>query len=205
MFDLNKLEDEELIFFIKLQSEEALNCLLERYKGKSRYIANELLTEFPNSGVNLETLTYVGLNAVNNAINKFEEGKETFFSFWFIIAKREMTNYLKVNSYTGKSATFVGISLDSLVDEDDERSGLTANYLSDNDTEVSQSKIFDDLILYVQKDKETFIEKEKPIVIAFLKGYEKEEIMAAFKISKSNYYRIIAKGKEFILTYFQKR
>ena len=53
---LEGLRDEDLLFLVEIQSNQALQVLRERYNRKSFYVVKDMLDQFPDSGVSVDAL-----------------------------------------------------------------------------------------------------------------------------------------------------
>lgn len=204
MLKIQNLEDEELIFFIRLQDEDALNILLERYKFKSRKLVQNIVTQFPNTGIPFEVLENVALNAVIIAIKNYEEQGKTFFSYWYSIAKREAQDYIRHNSYTVKSPGFVGISMDSTVDSSNNDTGMIADSIGEIDNNLDVNLLLREFLKVIKADR-NLRRLEKEVFYLYLKGYQKEEIIKMCHCSKATYYRIVERCKKVLAKHYQNK
>lgn len=193
--NLNELKDDELIFFIGLNSEEAFNMLANRYKQKALRLSKEFYTAYSNPGVSLDELTNVCLEAVLKAAKGYKTSEfSTFRAYWAKIARNDMIDYVKRNAYSYKRKEMIAFSLDDHPYENEDAD--MHSMVADSEKIVPNYTLLDDFIEIVKKTDFKMKQEDKKIFIAYLNGFEADEISEAFpEFSKSKIYRIIRIGK----------
>lgn len=203
MKKIKNFEDEELIFFIKIQDDEALKELIERYTIKSSIMAKTILRDFSNTGISVDELTNVALSTLSVCISKYRFGLGSFYVLWYTSARRDVMAYLEKNSYKGKSRAFAGISLDNEIEFGTDTVALSDS-IGSNDNSFDGDYLLKEFIAVVHNDKVVLIGDDKEVFISYLKGHDRIKIMRKFNISKSTFYRIVQKGKYLLETRYKK-
>lgn len=200
---LSDLRDEELIFFINLNSHTALDAIIARYKKKAIYLVKDLLNQFPNSGVSNETLVNVCMNNLEKCMWKAKKDKLPLSQYWKQCSLREAVSYLKKNSYTFKNNTFVGLSLDAYVEMENDKVSISDS-IGNRDRD-EEDLLFKSIESIIYQDSFKLKPEEKGLFLCYIRGYEADEIHEAFpEFSKSKIYRIIRLGRDLLAKEFVK-
>jgi len=87
--------DNELLYYISENNEEASELLYKKYEPLIKKEAKKLYKYVKNNGVEVSDLMQEGMLGLNNAINYFSESKETlFYTYALTCIKRKMIDYV---------------------------------------------------------------------------------------------------------------
>lgn len=199
---IKNLRDEELIFFIGVNSEEAFNILLKRYEQKINAIAVHYFRSFPNSGITVDELKSVACESLLTAAKKYDlNGAASFYSYWKTIVNNAISKYLTKNSYTSKKQSNIVFSLDEVIDGSH---ASIESIVSDSSEDKTTDTLYQHIKEMVLDDKFELGMEEKGIFISYLTGFEVDEIHIAFpNFGKSTIYKIIKKGKDLLAKRFR--
>ena len=199
---LEGLRDEDLLFLVEIQSNQALQVLRERYNRKSFYIVKDMLDQFPDSGVSVDALLNICVESFEKALKKVDRILNSFSTYWRKISKHAMQEYLTKNSYTtSKVSPFMGVSIDSEVDLDEFDKVTICDVICDRNQENKDTEdlIFDEVIKYIKNDKFKMKINDKEVFITYMNGYEIPELEIAFpNYSKYKLYRVIRNGRKLL-------
>lgn len=161
---------------------DAFYSLVQQYSIFSRKLAIEYYHLNKGSGVSVDELQSVCMNAIYIAVQHYQDKEEhKFYPYWKQIAQREMVRYLNENSYSYRASTFSGIvSLDA--GEDDL---LFAEAFSLPEEEYKTQAIIDDVRDAINENKACLNEKELCVIKYMLDGYSQKEVSILMSISKA--------------------
>lgn len=128
----NEITDNELLYLIEENSDEAIAKIIERYTPKIRKIIGKYKTKGLALGLDISDLFQEGLIGLISAIKSFDKEKETSFKTYAdIIIEREILDILKRNDRIKYKTLNSAISLDNF--KEDETNNLY-NFLENNNT-----------------------------------------------------------------------
>ncbi len=181
------LTDDELVDLIRLSDDEAYKALFKKYNRNSYYIAKAFVVAYPESGISLDALHNVALEAFFTALKKYS-GKETFYPYWYTIAENSIKAYMHENSYEGKASQFVGIdSLDRLIG-DKQNTTLGDEYGVEDDFITNYGN---DYLTRMAESGASFRQIEKDLIQLLVDNYPVEEILKILDIDKTRFQSII--------------
>lgn len=94
------LKDDEIFQLYFKGDEDARLELVYRYTVHSRKLAKTIYRDFSDSSdIEFEDLVSIGLLTLMKILKSFPQGNN-LFSYWSVVAKNEMLNYVKKNSYS---------------------------------------------------------------------------------------------------------
>lgn len=203
----SKFSDDELLFMIKLNDEEALNQLIDNYRIHAKTLALSYSLKFPKTGVPVEDLTHIALTDVAVAAERFDKNVKDndFISFWSLIAGRDIAQYVQRESYKCRAKFFDGVALDANVDSDDEKSGKASNLLGVSDNEIDAKFAIEEIIEAIKHNKYGLKKVQIQIALDIFNEEEPSITMQKYQISKSMYYRISNVLKNIIRDYYLKQ
>ena len=153
---LKEMSDEDLIFLINAGSELAQMTFYRRYRQYAKMVAKEYYKEFKDSGIQEDEFFAIAFERVQHAIEKYKNIQKKFLTYWKVIVKNAIYDYVRVNSYQGGMKVLSGLSLDSdcyhdsdrytfhdAIGEKEEENGLKEfleNYLEDNEKTLSDDE-----------------------------------------------------------------
>ena len=110
----NEITDNELLYLIEENSDEAIAKIIERYTPKIRKIIGKYKTKGLALGLDISDLFQEGLIGLISAIKSFDKEKETSFKTYAdIIIEREILDILKRNDRIKYKTLNSDISLDN--------------------------------------------------------------------------------------------
>lgn len=116
------MEDTELLELIKENDENALETLIERYRTIINVVISRYKVEAKSIGLDIKDLYQEGLIGLFEAIKSYDEFKEAGFkTYATIVVERKILDLVKTNKRLKHFNLNNAISLDSLLDEEDDR------------------------------------------------------------------------------------
>lgn len=204
---IKTLSDDDLIVFLISGDIDGWNKLYMRYYHYSKALAHSFYLQFKSTGISEDELMSKCLSALEIAILKYNPGRNTFYSYWKIIATNSINDSLKDRKAFNQNKKHTDII-----------------YLSDSLSEVGHSKVeeivgeIDDLIYdeitekelltQIMKDMRNLSKFEKEVLIYLVDGYTTDEITRVLQVDKNNIYHAIMGirkkvGSEIIKRYFK--
>lgn len=117
------MSDNELLELIKENDELSLEELIERYKVIINSIILKYKKNINNIGLDIKDLYQEGLIALIDAIKTYDESKDASFKTYAnIVINRKMLDLIKSHNRVKYLSLNSAVSLDSIIDEDGERS-----------------------------------------------------------------------------------
>lgn len=117
------MSDNELLELIKENDEFALEELIERYKVSINSIILKYKKNINSLGLDIKDLYQEGLIALFDAIKTYDENKDASFkTYTNIVINRKMLDLIKSHNRVKYLSLNSAVSLDSIIDEDGERS-----------------------------------------------------------------------------------
>lgn len=117
------MSDNELLELIKENDELSLEELIERYKVSINSIILKYKKNINNIGLDIKDLYQEGLIALIDAIKTYDETKDASFKTYAnIVINRKMLDLIKSHNRVKYLSLNSAVSLDSIIDEDGERS-----------------------------------------------------------------------------------
>jgi len=171
--DYKKLTDTELAVLIRKSNDNsATNELVKRYKLQTKKMVCSLLMLNYGSGISYDELEAVGLQSIFTVVTAIKSNSTSFLSYWKVVARREMINYIDQNSYHVGAKLFSGVSLNDSSPLEDGLSNSEIYGKKDDEKE----KIFKKEILSILETNKKFTKTEKKIITLFLENYTFKEI-----------------------------
>ena len=190
----SNLQDDELIFFLSIQSDRANRTFLERYNSKCELLVNSFLTKNTRSLIGKEILFNVCYKSINDALIKGDLDNYKFYTYWKRISLNELTETIKKETKLNKKMVSYDKPIlikDSLV------------YLEDvigcKDKKQEILMAFNEIQRCLKDEGFDMDFEEIKIFKTYLDGFTYDEIANRFpKYTKSKIFRIIKRGKSLI-------
>lgn len=196
--------DNELLYLINEQSEEALDMLYNKYRGVIDKIVNKYmrLTYNKNQGIDKCDLLQEAMIAFEEAIKNYRDMNDaSFYTFAVVCINRRLKSYLKKTSQAKNKILNDSISFNFQVDNENDTDLL--NYIIDETTNPENSMLnFENALEldYQIKDKLTHLESR--IYELRTSGMPIDEIGKILELNSKTVYnalqRIKSKIKELI-------
>ena len=189
---INKLKDDELIFFLSLHGDQASRSIKSKYTQKSSFLINETLTRYPKISSSKDILMNLCFYSLNKTIRKSDLREIGFYSYW----KRSSINLMKDIMNKESKYFYNFVSLDKEIHLKD--SLLSLHEVIPSIVEKPSNKLNENEIKELLKDKGFDMDiKQKRLFKYFLKGHTYSELQDRFpEYSRSKIYRIIQQCKD---------
>lgn len=197
----NQILDEHLYILIAQGSHEAYVKLNKRYYRHALTLSNELIRQYPHSGIVRQELIAVCEGYFPNVLKKYNPELSSFFSFWKESTKKVLIDYIYENSYDGKAMMFRGvISFDQNYDE----RHLYSEFLAEKDYSVLFKKQVQDIRRILTKYEVFFTSLEKAIINLVLEGYSLVELEHTGLLKKTQLYLTYNSALDKLHSYMKK-
>lgn len=199
MSKTRELRDEELIFLVCQENENAYQLLFERYRRYSWKLAHLMHAQNSSSGIEISVFHSIAIYCFHNALKKYKTQSSNFYPYWKTISNRQMIDFIQEQSYQYRGQVFSGfVSLDENFND---TSSLTFGEMLGEDDKNMHHKInFDDLIKILKRNVNIFSTREYQIINLLINEYKIKEIAQSLKIPIEKVYYHIKMIKKKIRT-----
>ncbi|NLB48391.1 MAG: sigma-70 family RNA polymerase sigma factor [Erysipelotrichia bacterium] len=195
----NRLTDEYLHTLCAQGNHDAYMLLANRYQRYSRKIINQILEEYPGSGISFHELMAVNNDRFPYIVQKFNPELNYFYAFWRKVISRSIMDYVMQNSYNARARTFKGTFI--LDDENDERIAI-CRYLHEEDESYLIQWQIREIAELVETNAQLFEYKERLVLQCIFQGLTLSEIAKSGLIKRSTLYltynKVIEKLKKLL-------
>ncbi|MGI6713649.1 MAG: hypothetical protein ACOX3K_01145 [Bacilli bacterium] len=180
---------EECIIVYRRGVQEGLDIIIEKFEFLIKKEANDLIEQYPYTGLEREDFHGVGVIALIQAVNSFEFGKSVFAGYARLLIQRAMRAYMKECSTKNFSVLNYAMSLEQELFEDGKIT--LGDTVGSYDPHLAYNTIPEDdlenLINYIEID---FTEEEAMLALYRLRGYTYDEIIVMTKWSRKKVFAI---------------
>ena len=179
----DRVLDEHLLTLVAQGNHDALVELGKRYHKHSRHLVNQLLIQYPNTGITNKELLAVLDSHFPFVVAKYNPIKySSFLTFWKESAKNSAMDYLIDNSYNGGAFGFRGIIS---LDETNEESLCYGEILAEKNNErITKKRIFE-IRTEIYRYKSHFTDLEFTVLNLVLVGYTYPELEHSGMMSRT--------------------
>ena len=166
MNELRTISDEELLRQIHGGSDDAMECLLERYRDMVRKEARKFFL----AGGDEEDLIQEGMIGLFKAITSYQEGKSTSFStFAYLCVHRQI--YTTITAFNRKKHIPLNTSI-ALFEYKDQGDEFALDEILENPDETPEERLLrkEEIKDYYQKINQKLSEFEKQVMYYYLNG-----------------------------------
>ena len=182
----DRLLDEHLHSLVAQGNHDALIELRKRFHKHSRHLVNQLLIQYPNTGITKKELLAVCDSHFPFVVLKYNPlVQSSFLTFWRESTKNCAMDYLIENSYNGGAFGFRGVIS---FDEANEDSLCYGELIAERDDEkITKRQIFE-VKTQLYKYKAFFTDQEFSIVNLILSGYSFSDLEHGEMMSRTTLY-----------------
>ena len=180
---------------------ECLDAIIHHYSPFALKIARDICyTISKDNGITVEELYAVGLSTIHIAVCKCNIREvKNFYPYWCVIAKNQMFEYIKQNSYLRGGKTFRGeFSLDEKKDN-----GLLAEAFGEEDKVFYTHSLTEEFQNFIKSNQGNLTKKEKRILALYLDGYMVKEIAKQTHLACSSIHDIYQRALRKIRRYYK--
>ena len=191
---VNNMTDEELIFFLTLNSNKAKDLLINKYQVESERLINCYTFKIVRDVIGKDALKGVCLSSFMNAIKNVEIGKQKFKPYWKKIVFNDIRDYVnrEVKQYKNR------VSLNGSSNKSETEYRLE-EVVGKPDSKQQFLIMLNEIEKQIKDEGFDMDFDEKKIFQSYLDGYKHNEIIAMYpNYSKSKIYRVISRGKQLI-------
>ena len=166
MNELRTISDEELLRQIHGGSDDAMECLLEKYRDMVRKEARKFFL----AGGDEEDLIQEGMIGLFKAITSYQEGKSTSFStFAYLCVHRQI--YTTITAFNRKKRIPLNTSI-SLFEYKDQGNEFALDEILENPDETPEESLLrkEEIKDYYQKINQKLSKFEKQVMYYYLNG-----------------------------------
>ena len=166
MNELRTISDEELLRQIHGGSDDAMECLLEKYRDMVRKEARKFFL----AGGDEEDLIQEGMIGLFKAITSYQEGKSTSFStFAYLCVHRQI--YTTITAFNRKKHIQLNTSI-SLFEYKDQGNEFALDEILENPDETPEESLLrkEEIKDYYQKINQKLSKFEKQVMYYYLNG-----------------------------------
>lgn len=186
----NQVSDDELIFLIRQNNEEALNMLLFRYRDIRDILICETLKKNRYCGLEFDDLKQTALEATLLVAATYDMNKSCLFSYWKLLITRELQSFLKKHNGLSSSLLNTAVSYDA----GDE---YEKNYCFSQSHDISEYPLteiinVDESVQRLAEDVDHSLTPQEKAVMAYrMLGYSYEEISSILHFSNRKLCRVM--------------
>ena len=176
----DQFSDDELIYLIRQQNEEAMELLFFRYKIKSRRFETAFSKQCQNIDLDVSELLLALEEWTMFAVSRYTFARSAFYSFWKKVIERKFTNILGYYRARGRTSGLPSLRYD--VEET-----WILNESTFEEESLLESLLIKDNTYYLNELIKTSLKKNHQIaLIMWMENASYEEIAKKLKIKKSN-------------------
>lgn len=182
---------------------EVLDTIIHHYSPFALKLARDVYyTISKENGISQEELYAVALSTIHIAVCKCNIREvRNFYPYWCVIARNQMFEYIKQNSYLRGGKNFRGeFSLDDKVE-----TGLLAEAFGEEDKVFYTHTIVEEFQSFIKTDKGGLTRKEKRILALYLDGYMVKEISKQTNLPLSSIHDIYQRAIKKIRRYYKRK
>lgn len=190
MSKTRKLRDEELIFLVCQENENAYQLLFERYRRYSWKLAHSMHAQNSSSGIDTSVFHSIAIYCFHCALKKYKTHSNNFYPYWKTISNRQMIDFIQEQSYQYRGQVFGGfVSLDANFND---TSSLTfGEMLGEVDKNIDRKINFDDLIKILKRNENLFSTREYQVINLLINEHTIKEISCSLNLPiEKVYYHI---------------
>ncbi len=185
---LIKVSDDELVFLVRQQNDEALAMLAERMKGKQDRMIRRLLRENRQCGLEFDDLKLIAHQSLLNTIDSYDPRKAVFDAYYHLILEHDLTNEMKKFNTFNQTILNTAISLDEPLED----GGALYDLIGQEDDQIGA--IRPEHILSLAEDSSAgFTPIEKAILAYRMLASSYREIGRITKLSYRQVSRILSR------------
>ena len=178
----NQILDEHLHILIAQGNHEAYNTLRKRYRTHASFLINDILRQYPDTGLSKKELVAVSEEHFIFVISKYMPLRSSFYTFWKRNTYQYLMDYLIDNSYDGEASSFKGtFSLDQKKDE----MHSFGEMLAERDDERSVKRLMFEIRSTLIKYDTFFTVPEKALLNLIMQGYSLADFEQSGILKKS--------------------
>lgn len=197
------ISDEELLRAAKVcRSNSAFNELLKRYTFYCKALAAKQTDDFKRTGIRREEVEQVALVSFYTAYKKINYNAKCFYLYWEKIATRDIRMYYAENSYLEGGRCFAGASFDENCYDDNDHYTISDS-IGENDSAIQREILINDLMLAINNKGVKLNEKEKTVIIYYLKELTFKEISEKMELPLSTIYSIFNNATKKLRKYIE--
>ncbi len=186
----NLVSDDELIYLIRQNNEEALNMLLFRYRDIRDILILETLKNNRYCGLDFDDLKQTAYETMLLVAETYDPTRSCFFSYWKLLMGREMKTFLI--KYNGPSASFLNTSISFDAGEEFEKNRWMAQAPDSSDYLITESLNVDESIQHLAEDVDHKLTPQEKAVMAYrMMGYSYEEISSILHFTNRKLCRVM--------------
>ena len=182
----DRLLDEHLHSLVAQGNHDALIELEKRYRKHSHYLVNQLLTQYPSTGITPKELISVCDSHFLFVLLKFNPLlHSSLLTFWKESTKNCAMDYLIDNSYNAGAFSFRGVFS---LDESNKESLCFGEVIAERDDEKINKRMIFETKSQLYKFKSFFTDQEFSLVNLILNGYSFHELEHGGMMSRTTLY-----------------
>lgn len=181
----NQITDEHLHTLCAQGNHDAYLLLANRYQRYSKKLINQILEDYPGSGISFHELMTVNNDRFPYIVKKYNPELNYFYAFWRETTSRAIMDYVILNSYNAQAKTFKGTF--ALDDENDERIAVY-QYLHEEDENYLIRWQLREIAQIVESNHQMFEKNELLVLESIFQGLTLSEIERSGIIKRSTLY-----------------
>lgn len=180
-----QLSDDEMVFLIRSQHQEAWMLLTEKMQSKQDRLIHKLMYMHRYCGLDYDDLKIVAMQTLLLAIDAYDPKKNVFDAYYHFLLQRELINELKRFASDQHHVINHAVSLDYEIED----GSSLAEIVGEDDVKINQP-FNDPFYQLLEEDNETNLTVKEKAIIAYVKlGYSFTEIAKIM----GDHYRQISK------------
>ena len=197
----NLVLDEHLYILITQGLYEAFAELKKRYHKHALVLCDELLTQYPNTGILKKELVAICDDNFPVVLRKYIVGASSFYRFWENCSRQVAMDFLINFSYGAEGVFFSTIFS---IDQDIEGKYGSLEFLSERDQDKNLKREVFEVRNVLLKFNAFFTETEKSLLNLVLSGFSVYDLEKTGLYSKSQLYLTFSNAVEKVKKYMNK-
>ncbi len=186
----NLVSDDELVYHIRQNNEEALDMLLFRYRDIRDVLIWETLKSNRYCGLEFDDLKQTAHEATLMVIATYDMKKSCFFSYWKLLVTRELRAFLM--KHNGPSAAYLNTSLSFDDGEEYEKNQWIFQSPGCCENSITDQLNSDENMQRLAEDVDNGLTPQEKAVMAYrMLGYSYEEIATLLHFTNRKLCRVM--------------
>ncbi len=186
----NQVSDDELVYLIRQNNEEALNMLLFRYRDIRDILIWETLKSNRYCGLEFDDLKQTAYEATLLVAATYDMKKSCFFSYWKLLVTRELRAFL--TKHNGPSSAYLNMSISIDEGEEYEKNQWIMQSSECSENLVTNHYNADESMQRLAEDVDNTLTPQEKAVMAYrMLGYSYEEIASILHFTNRKLCRVM--------------
>ena len=187
--------DDEIIYMIKENSEDAKDYLYKKYGGMIHKELNRVQRYASALGIEWNDLVQEALLGFSGAISSYDSSKDVKFSTYATMCVKR-----KIINYVSKYSTKKNIAMTSALSLDESEDGNVSNYIFNDDKEPLNKLLIKEKMQDINESFSRLNENEKRVMNYIIEGYDIQDIADKLGLTVKSVYNLLYRARKKLKT-----